>query len=125
MHDRTGRERLAFRFASSEDIDRYYGARPGQTLQAVVILMGDQPVAVIGVARQIDHAQFFSEYRETYRPHLNSMVTLRALKQAMLIVSKCLLPVYALAEKTEPDSVRLLGRLGFTHVEENLYRWQP
>jgi hypothetical protein len=83
-----------------------------------------EPSAIIGLARWAGYAQFFSEYREPYRRHLKSMVTLRALKLAMQMVEETPLPVYAVAEETEADSVRVLTRLGFVPVTENVYQWR-
>lgn len=116
---------VAYRFASERDLIEYYSERPKQTLRAVVLTLNDQPAAVIGVARQNDCGQFFSEYKSQFRPHLKSMATLRALKQAMQIVKESKLPVYAMAEEQEPDAVRILARLGFIRENENVFRWQP
>lgn len=113
------------RFATAADIQSYYGSRPHPTMRAVVLTLNDEPVAVIGVARHESYAQFFSEYRPEFRPHLRSVPTLRAIKRAMSIVKESRLTVYAIAEEEEPDSVRILGRLGFVQYRENVFRWQP
>ncbi len=112
------------RFATERDVIDFYGELPEQTLRAVVLVLNNAPVALIGMARQDTYAQFFSEYRPEYRPHLKSMTTLRAIKSAMSIVKESRLPVFAVAESTEPDAVRLLTRLGFAPFgDRNVFRW--
>jgi hypothetical protein len=123
MYRTTAEERVTSRFATAEDIDTYYGFRPAQTLQAIVIQFDGEVVGLIGVARHVDHARFFSEFREVLRPHLRTLPVLRAIKRAQALVSGSRLPVYAIAEETEADSVRILTRLGFIHHQENIYTW--
>lgn len=125
MHGSADHERVAYRYATAADIERYYGGPQPMTLRAVVLTLNDEPAAVIGVARHECYAQFFSEYRPEFLSHLKSMSTLRALKRVMSIVEETKLPVYAIAEEEEPDSVRILSRLGFVPFEENVFRWQP
>lgn len=114
---------MTSRLASGEDVDRFYGARPAQTLQAVVILMGGEVRGILGVARHEDHAQFFSEFREELRPHLRTLPVMRAIKRAQAMVAASRLPVYARAEDTEPDATRILTRLGFVHHDGDTFRW--
>jgi hypothetical protein len=123
MYSPIASQRVAHRFATQADIDQYYGTQPYPTMRAVVLTLNDRPAAVLGVARHESYAQFFSEYRPEYRPYLRSIVTLRAIKQVMSMVSQSTLPVYAMAEEEEPDSVRILTRLGFVAFEGNLFRW--
>lgn len=125
MHGKAPNERVAWRLASAADLDAYYGERPRQTLNAVVLTLNDAPAAVIGVARQSGYAQLFSQYKPEFRPHLKSISTVRALKRVMRIVEESKLPVYAIAEKEEPESTRILTRLGFVPDNENVFRWQP
>lgn len=115
---------LGYRYATAADIERYYQEKLYPTMRAVVMTIDGEPSAVIGLARWAGFAQFFSEYRESYRQHLKSMTTLRALKLAMSMVEETPLPVYAAAEEDEPDSVRVLTRLGFVPVTENVYQWR-
>jgi hypothetical protein len=125
MHSTAADQRVGWRCASAADIDCYYGERPRQTLRAVVLTLNGAPNAVIGIARQSGYAQLFSEYKPEFRPHLRSMSTLRALKHVMAMIEESKLPVYAIAEDKELDSVRILTRLGFVPEKENVFRWQP
>jgi hypothetical protein len=114
---------IGYRFATAGDIARYYEGRPHPTLRAVVLTLNEEPAAVIGVANEGGYGKLFSEYKPDYAPHLKSMATLRALKLAMKIVETSRLPVVAVRDEDEPDSDRILKRLGFVHEEEDLYRW--
>jgi hypothetical protein len=116
---------IGYRFATAADISRYYEGQPHPTLRAVVLTLNDEPAAVIGLATEGLHAKFFSEYRPEFRPYLKSMTCLRALKQAMTFVSASRLQVLAVPEETEPDSHRILTRLGFVQEDEETYRWVP
>jgi hypothetical protein len=123
MYGAVAKERVTFRFAKAEDIDAYYGSRPAQTLRAIVIQLDGRVTGLIGVARHVDHARFFSEFREELRPHLRALPVMRAIKRAQGLIRESPLPVYAIAEETETDSVRILTRLGFVHYQENIYTW--
>lgn len=123
MHSEPASQRITSRFAVRSDIERYYGAVPAQTLQAIVIEQGSDLAAVIGLARHADHAQFFSEFRESLRPYLRTLPVMRAIKAAQKLVRESPLLVYAIAEETEAESARILSRLGFVHERENVYRW--
>lgn len=122
MHGPDAEDRISWRYASGEDIDAYYGQRPAQTLRAIVILMGDQPSGVLGLARHENHQRFFSEFREALRPHLRSLTVMRAVKCAQAMARESRLPVYAIAEETETDSRRILSRLGFVQQHENIFK---
>jgi hypothetical protein len=123
MHGEPRNERITARPATAEDIDRYYGSRPRQTLRALVVLMDDDVKGVVGIARHADHARFFSEFREELRPHLRTLPVMRAIKRVQQFVAASVLPVYAIAEESEKDSARILTRLGFVHHSENIYQW--
>jgi hypothetical protein len=123
VYGAVAKERVTSRFATAEDIDRYYGSRPEQTVQAMVIQLDGQVVGLIGVARHMDHARFFSEFRAELRPHLRALPVMRAIKRVQGIVRGSRLPVYAIAEETEVDAARILTRLGFVHHQENIYTW--
>lgn len=123
MHGTAADERVGWRFATAADIDAYYGERPQQTVRAVAITLNDEVAAIIGIARHFNHARFFSEFRPQLRPHLRTFPVMRALKTAQAMIHESRLPVYAIAEETEPDATRILMRLGFILHEENIYLW--
>jgi hypothetical protein len=107
------------RFATAADIDRYYGERPAETLQAIVILMDEEPVAIIGLAREGDRYRAFSEYRPELEPHLRTMPVLRAIKAGQKMVNDAPLPVVALAD----GKPGFLARLGFNEIQPGVYLW--
>ena len=75
--------------------------------------------ALIGIVRRPDHLMFFSEYRPQYKPLLRRIATLRAIKAAEKMIEEQLAAgrtVYAVANPDEPDSERILQRLGFEHL---------
>lgn len=112
---------LSWRYARASDIDRFYGRRPGTTLNAVVVAMDAAPVCVIGVSCEGDTGLFFSDEKPEFEAHRGRIPTLRALKAAMRLVEDYPLPVYARSETIEGK--RLLDRLGFQEVASDIYRW--
>lgn len=114
---------IAYRYATAADIARYYEGRPHPTLRAVVLTLDDEPAAIVGVANEGGYGKLFSEYKPEFAPHLKSMATLRAIKLAMSLVASSRLPVVAVRDEDEPDSDRVLKRLGFVNEEEDVYRW--
>ena len=123
MHAAITDERIGWRFATAVDIDAYYGSRPEQTIRALVVTLNDQVAGVVGIARHADHARFFGEFRPELRKHLKSLPAMRAIKRAQAFIEESVLPVFAIAEETEPDAIRFLTRLGFVHHEENIFAW--
>lgn len=116
---------LRFRSATSADIKRYYGKPQRMTLQAVVVVERDEPIGIIGLARQGHVARFFSEFQEELRPYLKTIPVLRAIKAAMEFVKDARVPVYALAQCDEETSHAILRRLGFVQDASNpeVYTW--
>lgn len=107
---------MSYRYAVEADIRRFYGYT--RTMRAVAILKGDEPLAIIGLADTGDVRRLFSDYK----PELNlkSMTILRAIKLAMQMVCASRKPVVAV----EQPGTNMLQRLGFVHVEDDVYRWE-
>lgn len=116
-------QRLISRPATAGDIRAFYGDRPHPTLKAIVVAQGPEILGVIGLAREATRAKFFSEIREDLRPRLKRMISLRTIWAAMELVRQSKLPVFAIAQEDEPDSHRVLKRLGFVHLEGDVYQW--
>jgi phosphoglycolate phosphatase-like HAD superfamily hydrolase len=123
MHGAVADERVGWRFATAADINAYFGEPPDETMRALVFTLNDEVAGVIGIARQWDSARFFGEFNEEFRKHLRSIPALRAIKQVQNWIRQSVLPVYVIAEETEPDAVRFLTRLGFVPFEDNILKW--
>lgn len=108
---------IAFRFATSADVDRYYGERPAPTMRAIAIFMDEEPVAIIGLAYQRDRYIAFSEFKPELEPHLKSMTVLRAVKAAQRMFLDSPLPVLV-KDTTNPP---LIERLGFLKIDEGVH----
>lgn len=108
---------ITHRFATANDIDTYYGERPRQTMKAIVILMDDEPAAVIGLALQGDRYVAFSEYTPQLEPHLRSMPVLRAIKAAQRMILSAPLPVLV----SNTSNPQFIERLGFVKIDEGVH----
>jgi hypothetical protein len=110
---------IAFRPATSADIEKFYGDMPRETLRVLVITLDEEPVGLIGMAVEKGRYRAFSEYKPALEPHLKSMTVRRAMKAAQRMYAEAKLPVYALQEK---DSGILL-RVGFQPISDGVYLW--
>ncbi len=113
------RQDLSYRYATADDLKRFYGHPPEQTLQAVVILLGDDPVAVIGLAYGKDCATMFSDTKPQILPFIKKMTVLRAIKFAMNLADACGRDVYAIRK----EGTDILPRIGFQHFDGDTYKW--
>lgn len=121
-------QRIGSRPATAADVDRYYGARPRQTVKAMILTLDGNPAAIVGLANEGSYWKLFSEYKPEFKRYLQSMATLRAIKKVILMIGDCRLPVVAVTQPNEPDSPRLLERLGFVFHNESeegsVYEWR-
>ena len=108
---------ISYRYASAADVDRFYGERPEQTIQAIVICVDDEPKAIVGLDRRKDRYIAFSEYKPEFEPYLKSMTTLRALKAAERMFHSAPLPV--IVQNTSNPT--LLERLGFIEIQPGVH----
>lgn len=110
---------ISWRYASADDLRRYYGEQQVPTVRAVVVCIDEDPRCVIGVAIGRGMALAFSEFKEDFRPHLRSITTLRALMAVKRMYAEVGMPLFAMRE-TEND---LLARLGFEQYQNEVWKW--
>lgn len=117
--------KLDARYATDDDVVRFYGKRPEYTMRAVIALADDELAGIIGIARAGRYWVLHSEFRPALREHLRRLTLLRAIKMAQRLVEECRGPVIAVVNPEEPDSRRVLSRLGFTETNEDdeVYLW--
>jgi hypothetical protein len=110
---------LSYRWASAADLQQFYGELPRPTLRAVVLLLDDVPAGVIGLARDSGCDKLFSDAKPGFEPHLRRFQVLRAIKLVMSMVESSARDVYAVRQ----EDTDILVRLGFEHVEGDIYKW--
>ena len=108
---------ISYRFATAADIDAYYGERPDQTIKALVVLMDEVPMGIVGLELQRDRAVAFSEFNPELEPHLKSMPVLRAIKAAQALYRAS--PVPVIVQNT--SNPKLLERLGFIEIAPGVH----
>jgi hypothetical protein len=111
--------KLTWGYATARDIDAFYEGRPRETIRAVVVRMDEDPVCLIGLAKDSNYDKAFSEYKPSLEPYLKSITVMRAIKQFMKWVQDSKVPVYAMCVTTSG----ILDKLGFVQVEGELYQW--
>lgn len=108
---------IAWRYASTADVEKYYGELPPQTIRAVVVLLDDEPVGIAGLSYDGDRYTAFSEYKPELEPHLKSMTVLRAVKAVQRMVKTANLPVIVV-NSSNPG---LLERIGFREFKPGVH----
>jgi hypothetical protein len=111
---------ISHRYATAEDCRRYYGDDPQRTIHAIVILLDDEPAAMIGLERRRDRFVCFSEFKPELEPHLKTMPVLRALKALKTMIHESPLPVIV-QNTTNP---KLIERLGFIQIQPGVHLCQ-
>lgn len=90
-------------------------------MRAIVAVMDDEVVGVIGLAREDEYGRYFSDFKPVLHPYLRSITILRAIKRSMEFVRRYRGLVMAEAEHEEGQ--RILRRLGFEHVDGEFFVW--
>jgi len=116
-------QRLIGREATAADIRAFYQDRPCPTLKAWVAVLDGEVAGVIGLAREGHRAKYFSEIKPELRPFLKTLTALRTIKASMKLVRASRRQVFAIAQADEPDSHRVLKRLGFVQFDGDVYQW--
>lgn len=111
---------IAWRYATAADVDRYYEERPGPTIRAIVVLLDEEPVGIVGLSYDGDRYTAFSEYKPALEPHLKSMTVLRAVKAAQRMIQEANLPVLVV----NTSNPKLLERLGFREIQPGVHLCQ-
>lgn len=111
---------ITWNYASSADIDAYYGERPSPTMRAIAIRLDDVPAAIIGLYFDGDRMMAFSEFKPEFEPYLKSMTVMRAIKSAQRMFAQSKKPVFAVGEGCSC----ILERVGFQHLDEGVYLWR-
>jgi hypothetical protein len=88
-------------------------------MRAVVVKIDGEPVGVVGLAREFGITRFFSEYKPDIEPYLSHVTSWRAVATVLGWIKASEVPIYSVAEHDE--GARLLGRLGFTHLIEDIW----
>lgn len=110
---------LSWSIATAADIDSFYGERPHETLRAVIIKLDGEPVGIIGMANERERSRAFSEYKPALEPHLKSITCMRAIKAAQRMFASSAKPIIAVRE----GCAEILERVGFVHVDGDVYLW--
>lgn len=94
---------------------------------AYVAILDGECVGIVGLARAGTHARFFSEFKPELRPYIGGPTIMRAVLRAFEWVKKSKIPVITVASPEEPDSMRIVARLGFQHFgtcgDGEVYLW--
>jgi hypothetical protein len=112
--------RAEVRSATRADLAAYYGHdNIGPSVKAVVGVLDGKPVAIGGIAFKNGMVELFADIKDEARPYKHHLhrTALRLIKDAL----KEHKYVFAAADEKEPTAAKWLSRLGFKHMNKNLY----
>lgn len=101
---------VTFHEATAEYAAAYFGGPPPFTFRGYVALLEGEPVGVGGIFWQGQTPIAFSEMKEAMQPRTKDKA--RAARKLEGFIKSYKVPIYAIA--TEPTSVPLLSKFGFT-----------
>lgn len=112
--------------ASSDQVRRFFGETPKQTVRAWAVMLDGEPVAIGGFAYSGDYIVMFSNLTPEIRRFPKSL-----LKAAKQIVREAAArhkgAVIAIADPSEPTAPNFLTHLGFLYVgsspDGEVYQW--
>jgi len=90
-------------------------------MRAYVGLVDGELAGVVGVVRERQCGKYFCDIKPELQPYLRSITIMRAIKASLRFCDEYRGPLVAVADDAE--SCRLLFRLGFTHIQGELYGW--
>lgn len=83
--------------------------------------MDGEVVGIIGVVRESEVGKLFCDFDPKLQPYLRSITLWRAVKASMRFCDEYRGPVVAIAGHAE--GCRWLHRLGWTHLQGDVYAW--
>jgi hypothetical protein len=119
---------ITSRPATSADVKAFYPGI-GASFRAWVAEIDGKPQGIIGITLTTPVACMFSAFNEPLRPFLRHLTVLRLIKRAQAAVHASRVPVWAVAEPTEPTAPGILERLGFKRLSviggDLIYEFRP
>lgn len=109
--------------ATMELLQRFYGEVPKRSQRAVVAIKDDRIIGVAGIYTDDERSVMFSQMTEECRQDKRTVV--RGIRAVMKLAMARAMPVMALADPAIEGSERLLEHMGFVHLKDRIYQWQP
>lgn len=109
--------------ATQELVAAYLGRPSPHTFKGYAAVRDGQPIGLAGIYREGSHLVAFSEVSGELKDHKRAMVEGRRLvRQMMAEVHR---PVFAEVNAQEPGAPKLLARLGFVPLHDNVLVRMP
>ena len=90
-------------------------------MRAYVALVDGEVCGIVGVSREGGIGKFFADFNDKIEPYIASVAVMRIVKKSLKFCDAYKGPVISIAEHAE--GCRILGRLGFTHMDGEYYGW--
>lgn len=100
------------RDAVAADIQAFYGQNPPQSLRARVLVRGDEVLGIAGYYMENGHAVVFSDSK-------HGIPKMTIWRESLKFMAELNLPAICRCEGSAP----FLERLGWQHVEGDVYQW--
>lgn len=99
----------------------FYDELPKESIRGFAVYIGDEPVAVTCVIHSTPLVAI-SQIKDSLREYPKTIM--KTAKRMGEILSKYKSAVYAEADSEERNSREFLKRIGFQHVEDEVYVWR-
>lgn len=109
--------------ATMELLQRFYGEKPTRSQRAIVALKDERIVGVAGIYTDQERTVMFSQMTDECRKDKRTLV--KGIRAVMSIAKARAMPVHALADPGIEGSEKLLEHMGFEHLKDGIYQWQP
>lgn len=109
--------------ATMELLERFYGEKPVRSQRAIVALKDERIIGVAGIYTDTERSVMFSQMSEECRKDKRAVV--RGIRAVMALAKARAMPVHALADPGIEGSEKLLEHMGFEHLRDGIYQWQP
>lgn len=111
----------SIRALQKNDIEVFYGKKFNESVRGLAVELEGVPVAIAGVMHT-NPLQAFSDMKDSLRKYPKTIIkTARRLKNILDAYES---PVYAYADEDESNSANFLKHVGFTEIEEGVFKWQ-
>ena len=108
---------------TSDLILKYYGRPAHNTMRGIAVVRDDKVLCIGAVVITDGQAFVCSDISDELKKNKRWLIL--AAREVMKIAASLRLPVFARADASIDRSESFLKHLGFEHVMDRIYRWQP
>ena len=113
--------KIEYRYATAVDARNFWGKPMHETFRGMAWTLDGEVVGLMGICRDAAGSKFFADYLPEMESRMNEISMQRVLMITLGWVKKHPYPVHAVAKHEKGHA--LLQRIGFTHLDKDVYLW--